>query len=256
MGTIAISGCATGMGAAARKRLEADGHRVIGVDLRDAEVVADLSEQEQRLRAVDEVTAASEGVLDGAVLCAGLGGHIGKNALVASVNYFGTVDLMDGLRPALERGHAPAVVAICSNSAQLGPDFGATSLVQAMLDHDEPEARRLAEADYPGQLVYMLSKNAMGQAIRRRALEWGDAGVRLNGIAPGPVDTPLLRGGLETPGDGDAIRAFKVPIDRYGSPEEIAEVIRFMLGPDCGFVHGSIWYVDGGADANVRPDRF
>jgi NAD(P)-dependent dehydrogenase (short-subunit alcohol dehydrogenase family) len=102
----------------------------------------------------------------------------------------------------------------------------------------------------------MLSKNALGQAIRQRALAWGEAGVRINGIAPGPIDTPLLQGGLATPGDGDAIRAFKIPVGRFGSPDEMAGIIRFMLGSEAGFVHGSIWYADGGADANVRPDRF
>ncbi len=78
----------------------------------------------------------------------------------------------------------------------------------------------------------------------------------MNAVAPGPVDTPLLQGGLETPGDGDAIRAFKVPLGRFGRPEEIAGVVKFLLGPAASFVHGAVWYADGGADANVRPDRY
>jgi NAD(P)-dependent dehydrogenase (short-subunit alcohol dehydrogenase family) len=75
-------------------------------------------------------------------------------------------------------------------------------------------------------------------------------------VAPGPVDTPLLQAGLATPGDGDAIRAFKVPLGRFGKPEEIAGVVNFMLGPDAAYVHGSVWYADGGSDANVRPERY
>ncbi|HIL00655.1 MAG TPA: SDR family oxidoreductase [Myxococcales bacterium] len=256
MGTIAISGCATGIGAATRKRFEADGHRVIGIDLRDVEVVADLSTPEGRGRAIDETLQACGGRLDGTVLCAGLGGHIGENATVASVNYFGVAELLDGLFPALQRGEEPSAVVMCSNSAQLVPNAIDTPLVQAMLARDEPESRRVAEEECSGQLVYMLSKNAVGTDVRRRALAWGDAGVRINALAPGPIETPLLQGGLDTPGIGDAIREFKVPVGRWGRPEEIAEVVAFLMGPHGGFVHGSIWYVDGGADALTRSDRF
>jgi len=256
MGTIAISGCATGIGAATRKRLESDGHRVIGIDVRDAEVLADLSTAEGRAGAVSAVLERCGGGLDGLVLCAGLGGHIRDNAKVLSVNYFGAVELLDELLPALRKGRHPAAVVICSNSAQLSPDFASMPVVAAMLGGDEAEARRLARAGLGGQVVYMASKNALGCAVRRRAGAWGEAGVRLNAVAPGPVRTPLLQAGLDTPGDGDMIRAFKVPLGRYGEPDEIAGIVRFLLGPDGGFVHGAIWYVDGGADASVRPDRF
>jgi len=256
MGVFAVSGCATGIGAAIRKRLESDGHRVIGIDLRETEVAADLSDAEGRARAVAETLAACEGQLDGAVLCAGLGGHIGDNAKVASVNYFGVAELLDGLFPALQKGSHPAAVAICSNSAQLLPDAGAHPLVKAMLAGDEAEARRIADEDCEGQLVYMLSKNAVGTSVRQRTAQWGDGGVRINAVAPGPIETPLLQGGLDTPGIGDAIRDFKVPVGRWGQPEEIAEVVAFLLGPSAGFIHGSVWYADGGADALARPDRF
>ena len=256
MGTFAISGCATGIGAATRKRFEADGHRVIGIDLRDVEIAADLSTAEGREQAIAETLEACGGRLDGTVLCAGLGGHIGNNAMVASVNFFGVADLLDGFFPALQKGEDPSAVVMCSNSAQLVPDAGTLPLVKAMLARDEPEARRIADDECTGQLVYMLSKNAVGTDVRRRSLEWGDAGVRINAVAPGPIQTPLLQGGLDTPGIGDAIREFKVPVGRWGRPEEIAEVVAFLMGPHGGFVHGSIWYVDGGADALTRADRF
>lgn len=256
MGSIAISGCATGIGAACRRQIEAEGFDVIGVDLNDAEVIADLSTPEGRKHAITAVLERCGGTLDRLLLCAGVGGHIGNNALVASVNYFGAVDLLDGLFPGLRKGSDPSAVVICSNSAQIAPDFAESPLVKAMLDHDEAEARRISDEELGGQAVYMMSKNAVGCAVRRRSLEWGEAGVRLNAVAPGPVDTPLLRGGLETPGDGDLIRAFKVPVGRFGEPEEIAGVVAYLLSPQTAFVHGAIWYVDGGADANVRPDRF
>jgi NAD(P)-dependent dehydrogenase (short-subunit alcohol dehydrogenase family) len=256
MGNAAISGCATGIGAACRKQLADEGFEVTGVDLKDAEVIADLAIPDGRKQAIASVLARCGGTLDRLLLCAGVGGHIGNNSLVASVNYFGCVDLLDGLLPALQKGRDPSAVVICSNSAQISPSFGDSALVKAMLDHDEAESRRIADEELGGQAVYMLSKHALGCAIRRRCLDWGEAGVRLNAVAPGPVDTPLLRGGLETPGDGDLIRGFKIPVGRFGEPEEIAGVVSYLLSPQTAFVHGAIWYVDGGADANVRPDRY
>ena len=256
MGQIVISGCATGIGAAIRKRLEADGHRVIGVDIKGSEILADLSDPEARKGAVAEALEQAGGELDHVVLCAGLGGHIHDDVKVACVNYFGAVDLLDGFFDALRKGSAPSALVICSNSAQLAPALADSPLVAAMLEHDEAEARRLAPEAGGGQVVYMMSKNALGRAVRRRALEWGEAGVRLNSLAPGPVMTPLLRGGLDTPGEGDLIRGFKVPLGRFGEPEEMAGIARFLLGPEASFVHGSVWYADGGADANVRPDLF
>jgi NAD(P)-dependent dehydrogenase (short-subunit alcohol dehydrogenase family) len=256
MGTIAISGCATGIGAATRKVLEDGGARIIGVDLRGTEVVADLATHEGRSAAIRDVLEQSGGVLDGVVLCAGLGGHIGNNSMVASVNYFGASELLDGWFPALVKGQDPAAVVICSNSAQLAPNFGESKLVAAMLSADEAAARKLADEEFSGQEVYMHSKHAIGVAVRRRATEWGESGVRLNAVAPGPIMTPLLQGGLDTPGDGDLIRAFKIPVGRYGTPEEVAGVIDFLMAPKSGFVHGAVWYVDGGADASIRPDRY
>ena len=73
MATIAITGSAGGIGAATRERLEQDGHAVIGVDLRDAEVEVDLATPQGRAAMVDGVSEAADGVLDGLVAAAGLG---------------------------------------------------------------------------------------------------------------------------------------------------------------------------------------
>src|SRR5215475_456100 len=69
----AITGSASGIGAATRARLERAGERVIGVDLRGAEVAADLSTGAGREQAIVGVRRASDGRLDGLVVCAGLG---------------------------------------------------------------------------------------------------------------------------------------------------------------------------------------
>src|SRR5690349_23080927 len=111
------------MGSQAARQLTARGHRVIGVDLRDADIIADLSEPAGRRAAADEVLAAADGVLDGAVLAAGLGpgSGAGRNQLIAQVNFLGVVEPLTAWRPALAAADRAKVVVIASNSATTVP---------------------------------------------------------------------------------------------------------------------------------------
>jgi len=254
MGTAAVTGSASGIGAAVRERLEKQGDRVVGVDLHDAEVVADLSTPAGRRSAVEGVLEASGGSLDRLVLAAGLGAHVDDISLVASVNYFGAVELLDGLRPALEGRPGASVVVVCSNSAQMGP-FQEHPFVLALLDHDEARAHELLKQEN-GFIAYGGSKHALSRAVRRRSPEWGKAGIRLNGIAPGPTRTPLMEGAAVHPVWGKGVAALSVPLGRWAEPTEIAATISFLLGSEASYIHGSIVYADGGNDAELRPDGF
>ena len=255
MTTTAITGSASGIGRALAERLGGEGHRIIGVDIRDADVVADLSTADGRASAVAAVLDACGGTLDRFVGGAGLGPQVSPESIIASVNYFGVVDLLDGLLPALEKGTAPAAVAICSNSAQMAP-LDDHPVVCALLDGDEAKARALLDESKDGFVAYAGSKMALGRAVRRRSRDWGSKGVRLNAIAPGPVETPLLQGGRDDPRYGEAIRTLDVPLGRLATPEEIAAFIAMMLAPDTGYMHGSVVYVDGGQDAEIRSEKF
>jgi NAD(P)-dependent dehydrogenase (short-subunit alcohol dehydrogenase family) len=199
------------------------------------------------------VREACGGALDRLVLCAGLGPHV-EDARIALVNYFGSVDLLDGLLDCLRGRPDAAAVVVASNSAQLGP-FQEHPVVLALLDGDETRVRELL-ADDRGYIAYGGSKHALSRAVRRRAAEWGSAGVRLNAIAPGPTRTPLLEAGAKHPIWGKGMEALPIPLGRKAEPEEMAGIIAFLLGPGAGYVHGSIWYADGGTDASVRPDFF
>src|SRR5262245_49572921 len=100
MGTYVVTGSASGIGAATAERMRTIGHRVVGVDLTDADVTADLGDAGRRRRAVAEVTALTDGGADGVVCGAGIAGSTRRDgADLVSVNYFGTVDLLRGLRP-------------------------------------------------------------------------------------------------------------------------------------------------------------
>ena len=252
MRTIAVSGSASGIGAAVRARLEASGERVIGIDLRDAEVVADLGTPGGRAAAVAAALEHAGGRLHGVVACAGVGPHVGVPALVVSVNYFGAVALLEGLRPALAASRG-AAVAVGSNSALLAA--ADTELADACLAGDEPHARARATAA-PGPGAYAGAKLALHRWVRRQATgpAWAGAGVRLNAVAPGATATPLLRAGLDDPILGPAIRAFPVPLG-LGQAPQVAAPIVFLLGPDAAWCCGSILVADGGSEALCAPDR-
>ena len=155
------------------------------------------------------------GRLDRVVISAGVGTHVKPPSLVASVNYFGAIEVLDGLLPALRGGADPAALVVCSNSAQMAP-LDEHPYVRALLAHDEAEARRIVDAGDSSIIAYIGAKHALGRAVRRRAGEWGRAGVRLNAIAPGPVKTPLLEADSADPVTGPAIAKLSDPARAHG----------------------------------------
>ena len=254
MGTAVVTGAASGIGRNVRTQLEAQGDRVIGIDLRDVEVEADLSTPAGRSSAVERALAESGGTIDRLVVAAGLGGHVRDGQLVAAVNYFGAVEVLDGLRPAMEGRPSAAAVAVCSNSAQMG-DPADHPVVAKLLEHDEEGAKREI-GEMHGSEAYGLTKHALSRAVRRRAPAWGAAGVRLNGIAPGQTRTPLYEGSEQHPVLGKFVQNIPVPLGRTADPAQIAAIIVFLLGDTASFIHGSILWADGGTDAALRPDGF
>jgi NAD(P)-dependent dehydrogenase (short-subunit alcohol dehydrogenase family) len=95
-----------------------------------------------------------------------------------------------------------------------------------------------------GGAAYGATKAALEAMTRSWAVEYGESGVRVNAIAPGPVYTP-------TPSGADFIRALgeTTPLNRASQPEEIAEVVGFMVSPRASYMTGAVVSVDGGRTA-------
>lgn len=257
MGTYVVTGSASGMGDEAASKLRAAGHTVVGVDLADAEVEADLSTHEGRRTAADQVLEAAGGHLDGAVLAAGLGPIRGQESLIAQVNYLGVVELVQRWRPALASD--AKVVVFSSNSTTTTPMVPRRT-VRALLAGDPDKAVRSVRlfGKAAPSMIYAGSKIALSHWVRRTAVrpEWAGAGIRLNALAPGAILTPLLKRQLETPDQAKAVKAFPVPIGGFGDPSQLADWVVFMLSDAADFMVGSVVFVDGGSDAYFRSDAW
>src|SRR5262245_14786634 len=146
--TYVVTGAASGIGAATARYLKERGGRVIACDLHDADVIADLTTTQGRAALVEGVTQLSAGRIDAIV--ANAGGGPPETSL--SLNFFGAVATLEGLRPLLASSPAPRAVAV-SSIASLRP--GLSSLVEACLSMDEPAAvataRTVFEAGQPDQ---------------------------------------------------------------------------------------------------------
>jgi NAD(P)-dependent dehydrogenase (short-subunit alcohol dehydrogenase family) len=108
--THVVTGAASGIGAATARYLRARGGRVIACDLRDADVIADLATREGRAALVDGVSGLSGGTIDAILAIAGGG----PAETIPSLNFFGAVATLEGLRPLMEASPAPRAVAVSS----------------------------------------------------------------------------------------------------------------------------------------------
>jgi NAD(P)-dependent dehydrogenase (short-subunit alcohol dehydrogenase family) len=124
--------------------------------------------------------------------------------------------------------------------------------------------RLLVAAGRPGSIINMASTNALGaeedyahynvskggvlQLTRSMALELGPNGIRTNAICPGYIDTPL-NASISAALDGDFVERYvreRIPMQRVGTPDEVASVYAFLASDDASFLNGAIIAVDGG----------
>lgn len=254
--TYVVTGAASGIGATTVRLLQERGARTIGIDLRGADIDADLSTAEGRTAAVAQAIEASGGVIDGVIACAGISA---PKPITMSVNYFGVTEVLEGLLPALRASDAPRA-AVVSSMASLQPN--SARLVEAALSGDEAATLAVAEdliAQDPraSRAAYPSSKRAISRWVRRESIteKWAGAGIPLNAVAPGTVITPMTQELLNNP-EGLALVDAHVPMPlNYHQPaESIATLLIWLTSVENTHMAGQTIYVDGGADATLRGD--
>lgn len=254
--TYVVTGSASGIGATTARLLSERGARVIGIDLKNADVEADLSTPDGRAAAAAAAIDMAGGTIDAVIACAGISAPIAKTI---SVNYFGATELLEALRPALARSAAPRA-AVVSSMASLQPH--SAPMVDAALAGDERAAVQIAEelvAQGPqvGYLVYPSSKRALSRWVRRRSIspEWAGAGIPLNAVAPGTVLTPMTEQLLTTE-EGRAMvdAAVPMPLNYHQPPESVANLLIWLTSVENSHLAGQVIYDDGGAEVSLRGD--
>lgn len=250
--TMVVSGSASGIGAATSRLLTERGDRVIGVDLRDADVVADLSQPAGRQEAVEKVLQLADGVVDAVILSAGVSG---VSPAVLAVNYFGATTLLEALRPALAEAAQPRAAVVASMTIAHPTD---AAVVEACLAGDEDQAQAAAQAAIDsgrGTLLYPSSKAALVRWMRSVCLQpdWAGAGIPINAVGPGVVLTAMTEGLFDDPRMVAAMdAAVPMPLGGHARPEVVAEALVWLTSPANTHVTGQVLYVDGGAEVAVR----
>jgi NAD(P)-dependent dehydrogenase (short-subunit alcohol dehydrogenase family) len=113
-------------------------------------------------------------------------------------------------------------------------------------------ASELALIGQQGYAAYSATKGAVLAWSRTLAVELAPAGIRVNAICPGPIQTGLLATDFTATGNAEAARRSEiaaVPLGRLGLPADIAEVAVFLASQSAAFVTGAVWPVDGGKTA-------
>ncbi|MCW2761647.1 MAG: reductase [Marmoricola sp.] len=253
MSTYVVSGSASGIGAAVTARLRNQGQAVIGVDLREAEVTGDLATESGRKEAAAAIGELTDHV-HGVVPCAGVAGLTGTDPqLVVSLNYFGAISLVTGLKSLM--GDGSSVVLVSSNSVTCQPGWSA-EVAAACLADDEEKARRLAASE-DAVNIYPATKAALAYWARREGIkaEWAGAGIRVNAVAPGMIATPMTEQLRKDPRLGVFADAYPTALNRAGRPEEVAALVAFLLSAESSLLVGSVVFADGGTDALLHPLR-
>jgi NAD(P)-dependent dehydrogenase (short-subunit alcohol dehydrogenase family) len=246
--TILVTGSASGIGKATAELVRSRGDQVIGLDIHDADIVADLSTADGRRGGIAEAEKLSCGKLDAIIACAGVAN--GERKAIVAVNYFGPVAIIDGLQSALLASDTPRV-AVISSSASILPSHD--PLVDACLSGDEAAA--LALADESEMAAYSSTKLAISRWVRRTSIlpQWAGRGILMNAIAPGTVRTPMTAPILAS-ADGRAMLSQATPIvvEDFAKPEDIAPLLAFLASPDCLYMVGQTIFIDGGTEVLLR----
>ncbi len=245
-----VTGGAQGLGAAVARRLRLDGLAVAIADVNGVGAVAlaeELGSADESIGIVMDVTldesvahAVSEvqerfGRLDVLVNSAGIISRRPAEETETSgwqreldVNLGGTMRCCRSAFPLLQQGDNAVII----NLASVASTFG-----------------------LPLRLAYSTTKSGITGLTRTLAAEWGEHGIRVVAIAPGYIDTDLMRSGFDQGVLAEEAILRRTPLRRLGRPEEIAGVASFLASSDASFVTGIMLSADGGItiSGDFRP---
>lgn len=243
--TVLITGGLTGIGRAAALAFAQEGYRVVisgrnneaggaleselrGLAAEAAFVRADVRFEDDVCALVDE-TVARFGRLDVAVNNAGTEGKRGPVTEQTAESYACVFDT-NVLGVLLSMKHELRVM--------LAQGYGSIINISSIAGH-----KGVADGS-----VYSASKHAVEGLTKSAALEAASSGVRVNAVAPGPVETDMLTRFTGT-AEGKAVLVSGVPMKRAGEPREVASAILFLASDQSSFITGHILSVDGGKSA-------
>lgn len=249
--TAIVTGAGSGLGAAAATRFAAEGATVLCADL-SAEsasaVAAEIEAAGGSASAIAVDVAAAED--NERMAAAALERHGGIDVLYANAGIPGEGRAGEVDAAAWERTIAVNLT---------GTFLSAHAVLPAMVEGGGGcilnQASVAGLVALPALAPYSAAKGGVIALTRQMALDYADAGVRVNAICPGTVPTPLVRAAYERRTEGDpgssaeeamAASTARVPLGRLGSAADVAGVAAFLAGDEGAWITGAVYTVDGG----------